>query len=76
MVDELKKIIKGEIVSDADALEKFSEDASIFKIKPALVVQPKNSSDIKNLVAYVLKQKKKILLAFALHKLVQKLKMF
>ncbi len=59
MVDELKKIIKGEIVSDADALEKFSEDASIFKIKPALVVQPKNSSDIKNLVAYVLKQKKK-----------------
>ena len=58
MVDELKKIIKGEILSDDDVLEKFSEDASIFKIKPALVVQPKNSTDLKNLVSFVLRKKK------------------
>ncbi len=56
--DEIKKFFKGEIFSDEKTLERFSEDASIFKIKPSLVVCPKNTDDIKNLVKFVSKKKK------------------
>lgn len=44
---------KGDIRHDTEILEKFSEDTSIFKIKPALVVQPKDVSDLNTLIHYV-----------------------
>lgn len=59
IAEELKKIITGEVSTEAEVLEKYSEDASIFKIKPEAVVFPKNIEDIKSIVKLIAKKKKK-----------------
>jgi len=51
--DELKKILKGDVSVDDETLEKFSKDASLFIIKPQVVVAPKGVDDIKALVSFV-----------------------
>lgn len=50
---EIPPTFEGNIRHDAEILEKFSEDTSIFKIRPALIVQPKNVSDLNTLIHYV-----------------------
>ena len=57
--DEIKKFFRGEVLTDEATLEKYSEDASIFKIQPEAVVFPKNVEDVKNLVKFVAKSKDK-----------------
>jgi hypothetical protein len=37
MIDDLKKIIKGDVESTDEVLEKYSHDASIFKVRPEVV---------------------------------------
>lgn len=49
---QLKSIIKGDVVSDEKNLDKFSHDASIFEVKPKVVVFPKDVEDIKTLVKF------------------------
>src|SRR3989344_6451713 len=56
--DELKKNFKGEIENDEETLKKYSHDASLFEVKPALVLFPKDSSDVKSLVSFVSSHKK------------------
>ncbi len=56
--EEIKKIIKGDILDDNETLEKFSRDASILEVKPKLVVAPKSVEDLKNLVKFVSEHKK------------------
>jgi len=46
----LKQNFKGEVELDEKTLEFYSEDKSIFKIKPQAVVFPKDVEDLKNLV--------------------------
>jgi len=53
LVEEIKKIFKGEVVDDNATLELYSRDASLFKVKPELVVFPKNAEDLKALVKWV-----------------------
>lgn len=55
--DELQKLIAGEVLDDGDILTKYSHDASIFEIKPAVVVCPKTVEDIKSIVNFVLRHK-------------------
>ncbi len=50
---ELKKIIKGEVLTDEATLEKASRDASVFKVRPQVVVCPQDISDLTNLVNFV-----------------------
>ena len=57
MLEELKKIIKGEISSGEKELSSYSRDASIFEVKPQLAVKPKDVEDIKNLVKFVSENK-------------------
>ena len=57
LVEELKNIIKGEISSDEKELSVYSRDASIFEVRPSVVVHPKNTEDIKNLVKWVVNSK-------------------
>src|SRR3989344_4283565 len=52
-LEELKNIIKGEISSDEKELSVYSRDASIFEVRPQLIVRPKDTEDIKNLVKWV-----------------------
>lgn len=47
---------KGEVFDDEDILKKYSQDASIFEIKPQLVAAPADSQDIKNLISFVKKR--------------------
>ena len=61
MVDlktEIESIIKGE-VNDSDTVrELYSHDASLFELKPLIVVAPKNAKDVENIVTYVRDNKK------------------
>ncbi len=51
--DDLQKILKGEVLDDRETLNHYSSDSSIFEITPQAVVYPKDSEDIKKLVAFV-----------------------
>lgn len=55
--EDLKNIIKGEVISDEKELSVYSHDASIFEIRPSIVVHPKDTDDIKNLVKWVVSKK-------------------
>lgn len=57
MKDEIKQFFRGEIRDDTETLSKFSRDASLFEVRPALVLSPANVDDIKNLVRFVGKEK-------------------
>lgn len=48
-----QKGFKGDTSDDADDLEAFSHDASMFEIKPQLVVAPKDADDVATLVKIV-----------------------
>lgn len=56
LLDDLKKIVKGEVLDDEQTLQTLSKDASIFQIKPQVVVFPKDSEDIENVVTLVSKK--------------------
>lgn len=58
--EEIARIVSGEIKDDAETLQNYSHDASLFEIKPEAVVFPKNSKDIQKLVSFVAKNKRKI----------------
>ncbi len=53
ITQDLKKIIKGDVLDDAQTLETFSRDASLFVVRPEVVVYPKDPEDIKALVKFV-----------------------
>lgn len=57
LTDKLKKIIKGEVLDDSEMLAKYSKDASIFEILPKVIVFPKDSEDIKEIVRFAAKNK-------------------
>ena len=59
LVSDLKKTVKGDVENDDETLRTFSHDASIFDVKPKVVVFPKNVSDVEALVKYVAENKKK-----------------
>lgn len=51
-------LIEGDVTNDAEYVEFYSHDASMFELKPELIVAPKNSEDIKKIVDYVKEHKK------------------
>ena len=57
MFDELKQILKGDIAFDEATLKKYSRDASLFEIRPAAVVFPKDAEDLGSLVGWIAKNK-------------------
>lgn len=58
LIEELKSIIKGDVATDEDTLTKHSHDASLFEVKPQVVVYPKDAADVEALVKFVAKHKK------------------
>ena len=54
---DLKSFIKGDIDASDEAKQFFSHDASMFEMVPEIVVSPKDSKDIQELVKYVAKNK-------------------
>lgn len=53
IVEELKKQIEGDILVDDATLKKYSTDASIFEVRPQIVIFPKNKEDIEKIVKIV-----------------------
>ncbi len=51
--EELSKRIQGEVHDDAAALDHDSRDASIFEIRPSVIVAPKDVADVGAIVSYV-----------------------
>lgn len=51
--DKIKAFFKGEVKDDEATLKTYSRDASLFEVKPKLVVFPKDKEDIENLVKFV-----------------------
>lgn len=54
---ELKQFFKGDVETDEKTLAEYSKDASLFTVKPQVVVFPKDIEDIKNLVKFVNEKK-------------------
>lgn len=50
---------KGDLLGSPEVLEFYSHDASLFEVKPLLVVAPRTSSDVQKLVKIAAEQKKK-----------------
>lgn len=50
---ELSKIFKGEVDSTAKTLDFYSHDASLFELRPQVVVHPQDTDDIKSVVRFV-----------------------
>lgn len=57
MESEIKKNIKGDIVSKRRVRRKYSHDTSLFEVEPSAVVFPKDSQDVSELVRYVSEHK-------------------
>jgi FAD/FMN-containing dehydrogenase len=55
--EALRAIVKGDVRSDDATRKQFSRDTSLFQVKPALVVSPKDVDDLKRLVTYVSERK-------------------
>lgn len=58
LIEELKEIVKGDVLVDDKTLTDFSHDASIFEVKPEIVIFPKDEEDVKSLVSFVSNKKK------------------
>jgi len=58
LLEELRSIIKGDVLNDEPTLHQHSMDRSVFAIKPEVVVFPKDAEDVQNLVKFVAKHKK------------------
>ncbi len=59
MKEEIKKFFRGDVDDSEETLKKYSHDASIFEVRPKLVVFPKDSEDVQNLVKWVNENKTK-----------------
>ncbi|MBX4198678.1 FAD-binding oxidoreductase [Candidatus Parcubacteria bacterium] len=57
MKDQIQKFFKGEVLDDEATLKTYSKDASLFVVRPKLVVFPKDALDLENLVKWVSENK-------------------
>lgn len=57
MKEEIQKFFKGDADDSEETLTKYSHDASLLEVRPKLVLFPRDSEDVKNLVKWA-KEKK------------------
>ena len=50
---EIQKFFNGEVEDSEEILKKYSRDASVFEIRPKVVVFPVDANDVKKLVKWV-----------------------
>jgi len=59
LADEIRSFLHGDVVTDDASLAAYSRDYSIFKVRPQVVVFPKDVDDLKHLVKFVSEKKAK-----------------
>lgn len=57
LLEELKTTVKGDVLTDDATLMTHSHDASLFEVKPQVVVMPKDDEDVAELVKFVSEHK-------------------
>ena len=57
LADEIRSFFHGDVATDDASLAAASRDYSVFKVKPQIVVFPKDVEDVKNLVKLIEKKK-------------------
>jgi len=57
LADDLRSLIKGDVLDSKETLELYSHDASLFEIVPQVVCYPKDSEDVKAIVRFVSENK-------------------
>lgn len=57
LVGEIRSFFEGDVEVSAKVRDEYSRDASLFRIKPEIVVFPKDTNDVCNLVAFVARKK-------------------
>ncbi|MFZ2150393.1 MAG: FAD-binding oxidoreductase [Minisyncoccia bacterium] len=57
MKEEILKFFKGDAEDSDETLFKYSHDASLLEVRPSLVLFPKDTEDVKNLVKWVSQNK-------------------
>lgn len=50
---KLQPLLAGEVTSSREVLKQYSRDASLFTVRPQLIVYPRDASDIMQLVRYI-----------------------
>jgi glycolate oxidase len=50
LADELRRVAKGEILSDSWTRDIYSVDASHYTIKPSMIARPSDESDVKKII--------------------------
>src|SRR3989338_3922411 len=56
--EELKKVVKGEVLDDSKTRDAYSRDYSIFEMEPQAVVFPRDAADVEALVRFASEKKK------------------
>jgi FAD/FMN-containing dehydrogenase len=56
LAEELRKVVKGKVADDTASLEKDARDASLFYVKPEVIVAPQDAQDVCNVVQFVNKK--------------------
>ncbi len=54
---QIESIVKGRVRNDEQTLQEYSHDASMFELRPEIVVSPRDVSDVKKLVDYTISNK-------------------
>lgn len=57
MKEKIQKFLKGDIADSTEIIDTYSRDASLFTVRPELVVFPKDAEDVCNLVKFVNEEK-------------------
>ncbi len=58
LTEELKKVVKGEVLDDQKTRDAYSKDYSIFELEPQAVVFPRDAADVEALVRFASEKKK------------------
>lgn len=53
LADDLRRLVSGEVIADQSSLDFYSHDASLFELRPQVIVFPKDSDDLCKVVDYV-----------------------
>lgn len=57
MKEEIKQFFRGDVDDSDETLAKYSHDASLFEVRPELIVYPKDAQDVQALTAWTYKNK-------------------
>ncbi len=59
LAEELRALVKGDVLDDEATLATHSHDASMFEVRPTVVVYPRDARDVEAVVSFVASHKKK-----------------